>query len=246
MNADRNFQTSTVRTALADQTMVDLDEAAQLRAFKELGEYYPIARKHFGNNVQALLSEVKSQLNNFKQEEVRTLDGVIVTGLLDLTKFGLTKEQAEHQALFLKAERESGKYADSKREAMMHAVKELGPEFLDKAIERVGNLQDIALEAESQLKKIPLQERRNGGLLIIGLLELQNLGLTPIEAEERNGQIAHMKANPQRYPTVTVAKSFSVGVPDTNILSKTTVHDENTLVKSDPYGLKGIGGGVTD
>lgn len=193
------------------------DESAMFHAIKSLGEYYPVAKKFFDNNSIRLREEAREQLHALEAKGIATRneDGFVITGLLDLTKFGLTPEQAKHQNEFLAQERAAGGYATPQREAMLHAVKELGPDHLHEAIDAIG-LEEITKRARKQLDAIPPEFTKKDGLIVVGLLDVKDLGLNSEQAEARTAQIEEMRLNPQRYLTTSVSPFFQQSAQERN------------------------------
>lgn len=75
-------------------------------------------------------------------------------------------------------------------EALLHASKELGVAGLAKAAERMGNIEVVVAAALKQLKAIPEAKHRDAsGLIVVGLLDLTQLGLTAEEAAARRAEL---------------------------------------------------------
>ena len=76
-------------------------------------------------------------------------------------------------------------------DAALHAIKELGPEFYARACERRGSA-GVAEAARKELNRLHEAgtQVRDQGEIIIGVMNLTNLGLTVEEAKKRSAEIA--------------------------------------------------------
>ena len=199
-------------------------EDAHMHAVKEFGPYYDVALAHLGT-VMALQEAVYKALSVYSPEQQRTENGSgkIITGLLKLQEYGLNAEQvaemdkihaSENKILALqheiKIEGQGLQEFRRMQDARLHASKELG-RFYQAAVTALGSSQAVVEKARIQLDVVEGQklETRNGHAIIIGLLDLENLGLSAEQAAERKQEIESEQEAKKASHASKISKSAS-------------------------------------
>jgi hypothetical protein len=200
---------------------------ANMHAGKELGLYYDYALQNFGGSVKKLSEEAASQLKALSAKGVPLREGNrIITGLLDLKKFGLSQEMIDErkeefglEKVILQKEQELTeakaklKQCQRMEDARLHAQKELGIYFQD-AVDAKGSSALVVKEARTQLDQLEANgtPTRQNNLIVVGLLNLEQLGLTPEAAAKRTETL--LLLNGDKLPEGTLNTS---GAPQSEV-----------------------------
>lgn len=206
---------------------------AGLHAAKELGSFYDVAFKHFGGNGQKLNEEALKQIKSLQEKKIELReDGIIKLGLFDLKPFGLAEEQIKQRRqeineevklhsniknaeIALETAKRALKNYQRMQDAALHAHKELGIYYQD-AVEALGSAETVNLKAREQLDALEEQGvvLRENGLIKLGLLDIEGLGLPKELADKRRRVIRELSG---QFDEIEEPAAVVGGAPDTEV-----------------------------